>query len=125
MVKLFYYIVVILFLHFILGWVWSVIFTALVAALVFNEHAVSKASLIGFLLNGSGVLATIYFNPEASWNMMLVVDQILFNFHPYLIPVLSVGIPTVLYALAAYFSSNAVYIYRKISNNNYSNVLKN
>ena len=125
MVKLFYYIAVILFLHFFLGWIWSVIFTALVAALVFNEHIVTKAAVVGFLLNGMGVLITMSLNPEASWNMMVVVDQILFSFHPYIIPILSVGIPTVLYALAAYFSSNAVYVYRKLSNNNYSNLTKN
>jgi len=115
MVKVFYYIIGLIFLHFVAGWMFAVLFTALVSGIVFREHIISKSVLVGFVLNSLGIIVTISLYPEASWNMMVIVDESFFEFSPYIIPVISVGLPTLLYALAAYFSSNAVYVYRKLN----------
>lgn len=114
-VKAFYYLLGVIFLHYFLGWMVPVIFTACCAGFMLENHHVSKASLIGLLVNGAGVLYTYSVYPDGTYRMTMTIDNLISNLSPYVIPVISVGLPVVLYALAAYVSSNMVYLYRKLN----------
>lgn len=115
MVKQFYYILGTILIHYIFGWIPAVCLTAIVAAVVFEEHMVTKASTLGLLVNAAGVVYTMIVFEQQSWQMMVIMDEYVSDFSPYIIPIISIGLPTLMYGLAAYFSSNVLYVYRKIN----------
>lgn len=117
-VKAFYYVLIILFLHYVIGWIAPVIFTALFAGIMLEDYRVIKSSVIGILVNGAGVAFTYIYYSSETIKMATLMDQYLTNLTPWAILVISVLMPTLLYALAAYMGANATYVIQKMRVNN-------
>lgn len=116
--KVLYYLAGVITLHYVAGWVSPILFTAITARALIGEHSALKAGFIGLIVNLWGVLFTMLYYPDVSWRMMQIVDEALFEFSPYVIPVLSILLPTMLYALAAYFNDRMVLAYQDSKNIN-------
>lgn len=117
-VKAFYYILAVIFLHFMIGWVVPILFTAILAGSMIEEHQVTKATITGTVVNAAGVAFTYIYYPDAGLLMMEKIDLYLTDLGPWVIPVITIGLPAALYALAGYFSSNVTYMFRKAQANN-------
>lgn len=111
------FIAMIFILHFALGWVWPIIATALVITYVVETHQVSKAAILGGFVNTIGIAYSWYYYPKAASEMIESIDSMLFNISPFIVPLLTLIIPTILYALAAHFNSNLIYYIRSYRQN--------
>jgi len=113
-VKTFYFVLAIIFLHYIIGWIAPVIFTALFAGIMLEDYKVVTSSAIGFIINAAGVLYTYLNFKLETIKMTALMDHYITNLTPWAIPFISVVMPTLLYAIAAYFSLNATYVVQKM-----------
>ena len=113
-VKAFYYVLAIIFLHYIIGWIAPVLFTALLAGVMLDDYKVVTSSVIGFIINAAGVLYTYLNFRLETIKMAALMDHYITNLTPWAIPFISVVMPTIIYALAAYFSLNATYVIQKV-----------
>jgi hypothetical protein len=119
MVKPFYYIVGCVALHFLIGWVGSVLLTLLVAGLVFEELVPLKAGLVGFFIHVFLMVVTSVTYPESVSIMIVLVDRYILDFLPISIPIISALIPAIGYALAGYASEYGLRAYYRFSDRNH------
>ena len=88
---------------------------ALVSGFMFVEHTVTKASILGLVLNGSEILYTFVSAPEETNLLLNIVTRLAGDVPEYAIVAVSLVVPVGLFGIAGFFSSNVAYIKRKLT----------
>ena len=101
--------------HFLVGWIAALMIIALVSGFMFVEHTVTKASILGLVLNGSEILYTFVSAPEETNLLLNIVTRLAGDVPEYAIVAVSLVVPVGLFGIAGFFSSNVAYIKRKLT----------
>lgn len=115
MIRYFYLIAAITVSHLLFGWIFGVLLVAAVAGYVFGDRPVLICGLTGFILSALEVGYTFWVAYEPTMTMMNISARILVDFPDYSLIIISIALPVIFYMLAAYFSYNAYYVYRKLT----------
>jgi hypothetical protein len=111
LVKQVLFLLLLIALHFLLGWQAVTLVIAASMGFIFERFVVTIAFTLGVLMHTAGVLYNYIFYTEETEFLLQKAAIILGHWPVYLFPLLSVLLPSLVYALAAFFSIHlAVFI---------------